>query len=78
MAAKHSNITENCTIDNQLVLDKYISLMTMDKTISKKISVKDSAAKPSGKPQPGDKNVGLEPAISYYAIEDGDDTEKGE
>ena len=75
---RHSNITATCTIDNRLVLDKYISLMTTAKTISKKRSVKDSEAKPSGKPQPGDKNVGLEPAISYYDIEDGDETGKGE
>ena len=48
--------------------------MTMDKTISKKISVKDSTEKPP----PGDKNVGLDPDIRFYAIEDGDDTGKGQ
>ena len=49
----------------------------MAKTISKKISVKASAAKPLGKPPPRDKTLGLEPAICFYAIEDGDDTEEG-
>ena len=49
----------------------------MANTISKKISVKASPAKPSGKPPPGDKILGLEPAIRFYAIEDIDDTEGG-
>ena len=49
----------------------------MAKSISKKSSVKDSAAKPSGKPPPGDKTFGLETAIRLYAIEDGDEDEKG-
>ena len=38
----------------------------------------DSAAKPSGKPLPGDKTCGLEPAIRLYAMEDSYETEKGE
>ena len=48
--------------------------MTMEKTISKKISVEDSASKPLVKPTPGDKTLGLEIEIRFYAIEDGDDT----
>ena len=58
------------------MLDKEISLLTMDNTTSKKISVKDSSAKPSGKPPPGDKTFGIEPEIRFYAIEDCDETEK--
>ena len=50
----------------------------MVKTISKKIYVKSSAAKPSGKPLHGDKTFGIEPAICLYAIEYSDDTEKVE
>ena len=49
----------------------------MAKTISKKISVKASASKPSWKSPPGDKNFGIEPEIRFYAIEDGDKTEEG-
>ena len=59
-------------------MDKYISLLTMDKTISKKISVKASAAKPLGKPLPGNKTFGVDLAIHLYAIEDGNETEKVE
>ena len=40
----------------------------MVKATSKKISVKYSAAKPLVKPPPGDKNLGLEPKIGFYAI----------
>ena len=75
---RHSNITATRPIDNRLVLDNYISLLTMAKTISKKISVKASTAKPLGKPPPGDKTCGIEPDIRFYEIEDGDETEKGE
>ena len=78
----HSNITATRTIDYRLVLDIDISILTMTKTISKKSSVKASTAKtldkPSGKPPPGDKTFGIEPAISFYVIEDSDDTEEGE
>ena len=49
----------------------------MAKTISKKISVKASAAKYLGKPLPGDKILGLETATHFYVIEDGDETEEG-
>ena len=51
--------------------------MTMANTLSKKISVKASAAKPSGKPLPRYKSLGLEPAILFYSIEDSDETEEG-
>ena len=50
----------------------------MAHTISKKISVKASTSKPSGKPPPGDKTCGIDPAIRFYEIEDEDETEKGE
>ena len=50
----------------------------MADTISKKISVHASAAKPLVKPPPGDKTLGLEPAIRFYSIEDGDETEEVE
>ena len=73
---RHSNITATRPIDNQLVLDKDIYLLNMEKYISKKRSVKDSAAKPSGEPPPRDKSSGLEKAIRFYDIEDGDETEK--
>ena len=52
--------------------------MTRANTISKKISVKTSTAKPLGKSQTGDKNLRIEPSISLYDIEDGDYTEEGE
>ena len=58
------------------MLDKEISFLNMVKPISNKNSVKDSTAKPLGKPLPGDKTCGLEPAIHFYEIEDGDETEK--
>ena len=48
----------------------------MSKTISKKSAVKASSSKPLGKPLPGDKNLGIETAIRFYAIEDGDETEE--
>ena len=50
----------------------------MGKTTDKKISVKASAAKPLGKPPHGDKNLGLEPEIRFYMLEDGDETAEGE
>ena len=50
----------------------------MEKSISKKSSVKVSAAKPSGKPPTGDKTWGIDPDIRFYDIEDGDETEKSE
>ena len=55
-----------------------IKFLTMEKTISKKISVKDSSAKTSGKPPPGDKTLGLETATHFYAIEGSEKTEEGE
>ena len=73
---QHSNITATSLIDNLLVLDKVILIVTMGKTISKKISFKASSVKPLGKPPPGDKTLGLYPEISFYAIEDGYETEE--
>ena len=73
---RHRNITVAHTIDNILVLDKDISLLNMEKPISKKISVKASATKHLGKPPPWDKSLGLEPAICFYDIEDGYETAK--
>ena len=49
--------------------------MTMENTTSKKISVKASTAKPSGKPPPGDKTLGLDKDIRFYTIEYGDNIE---
>ena len=75
---RHININATCPIDNQLVLDKDIFLLNMANPISKKISVKDSTTKPSDKPPPGYKTCGLDIAIRFYEIEDGDETEKVE
>ena len=50
----------------------------MAKSISKKISVKASAAKPSGKPPPGDETCGIDPSIRFYDLEGGYENEKGE
>ena len=50
----------------------------MSNIISKKISVKASVEKLSGKPPPGGKNFGLDPSIRFYAIKYGDETEEGE
>ena len=50
----------------------------MAKTISRKSSVKASAAKPPGKPLPRDDILGLEPAIRFYEIEDSVKTKEGE
>ena len=50
----------------------------MANIITKKISVKASTAKPSGKPLSEDKTLGLDPDIRFYNIEDGDDTAEGE
>ena len=74
---QHSNITATSLIDNLLVLDKVILIVTMGKTISKKISFKASSVKPLGKPPPGDKTFGIDPATRFYDIEDGDETEEG-
>ena len=51
--------------------------MSMANTISKKIYVNASATNPLGKPTPRDKTLGLDPVISFYNIEDGDETEEG-
>ena len=50
----------------------------MGKNTSKKISVKISAAQPSGNTPLGDKTWGIETAIKFYDIYDRDDTEEGE
>ena len=50
----------------------------MDKTISKKISVKASADKPLGKPAPRDKTFGFDPDIHLYDTDDGEEAGKGE
>ena len=47
----------------------------MTNTISKKIFVKASAAKPLGKPMSRDKYLGIEPEIRFYDIEYSDETE---
>ena len=60
------------------MLDKGILILTMEKTISKKISGNSSAANPSRKPTPRDKTLGNEPSTRFYGIEYSDDTEKGE
>ena len=75
---RHINITATRLIDNWLVLDKDISLLNMANSISKKISVKDSADNPSGKPPPRDKTSGIDPDIRFYDIEYRNETEKGE
>ena len=50
----------------------------MANIISKRSSVKASAAKPSWKPPLRDKNLGVDPEICFYEIEYGDKTEEGE
>ena len=59
-------------IKNQLVLkDK----MTGNNSLK---SVNTSTANPNGKPQLGDKTLGIEPQICFYEIEDGGKTEQRE
>ena len=50
----------------------------MGKTTCKKISVKDSEARPLGEPLTRDKTLVLDTEIHIYAIQEGDDTEEGE
>ena len=50
----------------------------MSKTINKKISVKTSEDKPSGKPLPGNKTLVIEPVVRFHAIKDSENTEEGE
>ena len=50
----------------------------MASSISRKSSVKASTDKPSGKPPPGDKILGIDPEIRFYELEDSDNTEEGE
>ena len=49
----------------------------MVKITSEKISVNASAAKPLDKPPPRDKNLGINPEILLYTLEDGDETTEG-
>ena len=48
----------------------------MARPISKINSAKDSASKPSGRPPPGEKSLGIDPAIGFYEIEDSYKTEE--
>ena len=50
----------------------------MARTISTRNTAKASTAKPLGNHSPGDKSLGIERAIRFYEIEDGDKTEEGE
>ena len=52
--------------------------MTMEKTTSKKSSIKASTSKPLYKPPPWYKTPGIEPAIHFYDIEEFCDTEEVE
>ena len=49
----------------------------MGKTTSKKGSVNASASNTLGKPPTGDKILGIDPEIRFYAIEDMYETEEG-
>ena len=60
------------------MFDKVILILTIEKTISKKISVKASATKPSGNHPPRYKTLEIEQKIRFYAKEYGDDTGEGE
>ena len=46
----------------------------MARSISKKNKVKGSTGKPSGKPPPVDKTLGIDPDILFYEIEDVNNT----
>ena len=70
----HGNITATRLIENRLVL-KSKKNAKMEKTISKRNSVKASETKPSGKPPSGYKSLELEPEIRFYQLEDVDNTE---
>ena len=50
----------------------------MANTVSRKSSVKASAANPTDKHLPRAEILGLDPAIRFYEIEDSDKTEEGE
>ena len=50
----------------------------MEEPISKKNEANASTAKPLGKPPPRDEPLRFEPAIHFYAVEDGDETKGGE
>ena len=64
----HSNITAKVQFR--------ITVFKMENTISQKKNMKASAANTiAGKPPPGDKTLGIEPAIRLYKIDDCDNTE---
>ena len=44
----------------------------------KKKTVKESTSKPNIKPLPGDKQLGIDPAIRFYERNDSDKTEQKE
>ena len=50
----------------------------MTRTVSKINAVKVSTDKPSDKPLLGDISFGIDPAIRFYGLEDGDKTEEVE
>ena len=50
----------------------------MERSIIKRNSEKALTAKPLVKPPPGDKTLGVETAIFFYEIEDGDKNQEGE
>ena len=50
----------------------------MERSISKRNTVKVSKAKPFGNTPPGDKTLGIYKATQFYELEDGDKTEEGE
>ena len=64
-------------IKSWLVLKKS-KIQNMTKKIGRKISVKASASKHSGKYLPRDKTLEIETDICFYSLEDGDDIEEGE
>ena len=50
----------------------------MTESISKRNEAKASMEKLLGKPTPRDTSLGIELAIHFYSLEDGDQTEEGE
>ena len=64
------NVTATGPIENVLVLKK----VNMERTINLK-TFKFSTANINSKPLPGDKTLGIEPAIRFNEIKDSDKTE---
>ena len=50
----------------------------MPRFISKRILIKASTSKPSVKPPPRDKTLGIDTAIRFYELKYVDETEEGE